>query len=282
VDYSLLLRELQAYWMDLIFVKQNLELRTKSLEQIERMKSVGTRLSIDDLFRLIRMAGTLENEMKWSQAPRIQFEVAFLRWITMDHTVAIKDILDSLKRAPVTHAVSAPPVAQVTAPRHAPVKTPVPSPLLSPTPSAATAEPPPVTGGLTFEQLRSQWSEIMSKLRKKKPALAATVETGWKPESLSGKKLALRCVQNNSFVQQQVHDNQSHVIAAIAEVTGQSLILVLNREPLAEAEPPKSKSPTAEPETETKPQTTSGSDLFANFIQQFGGVEIDPKTAKEP
>lgn len=97
-DYSLLLRELQGYWTDAVFLLQGLSIPGRSQEECDSLRAVIGDLTVDDLFRLIRLAATLEDEIKWSVSPRTRFEISMLRWVTLDRAVSIKHLLERIPK----------------------------------------------------------------------------------------------------------------------------------------------------------------------------------------
>ncbi len=287
IDYTELLRSLQSYWMELVFHKEGLPLTGKPEEEIEQMKAASGNLAIEDAFRLIRLAEQLEDAIKWSTAPRVRFEVAFLRWVTMDRAVAIKDILERLESGtPHTPREPAAP-----APAAAPSRTPASKtggeterlPLASPAvpvnqPSAAATTTG--AGAVSAEDLRALWPDVVKALQKKHPAAAAQAESGWEIEQFDGRKLAMRCKHTGAFHEEQMKENFPHLTAAIREVTGLQVVPIVALSAGSPAQPtpkPATVSPTP---TASKSQPRSGDDKIAYLKNRIGGVEIDPKTLR--
>ena len=296
VDYNVFLRNLQSYWVDMVFAKQNVELQGRSAEQIDNMKQTAESLNVEDLFRMIRLASSLENEIKWSQAPRIQFEVAFLRWVTMDRAIAIKDILESLKKG----ASFAPSVPESIPPKviHPQIKpspeperqappVPVITPPVAQTPPAPVSTPPvaqtqPLSEELSLADIQSIWPRVVAAINKKKPLIATLAEQSWKPESISGKRLSVCCILDNSYAREELNNCLPLLTSILAEITGQTLTLAVSSTP---SPAPEAAQPAKSPEKKTtagKSPVAPGDELFSSLIQQFGGVEIDPKNVREP
>ena len=262
VDYTQLLKDLQSYWMDLIFIKQGLPVKGRVDVEIEQMQKAGAELSVEDLFRLIRLAERLEDDLKWSTAPRVRFEVSFVRWASLDRVATIRDILDRLG---TSTGGTAPPARSeaVAPPREA--KTPA----ASQSPRAAT----PSADAVTLDTLRQKWPEINAALRKRNQVAAATAEKSWVLEAFDGRKLTVSCTMPGKFATDSMKESFAHLAAAIQDVCGITPILV------AGAARPEAPQPVEPAKPATPP---SGDDLFSNFMSRFGGVEIDPNQAREP
>jgi DNA polymerase-3 subunit gamma/tau len=95
-DYRELLRTLQHYWMDLLFLKVGEQPSTADASA-ETMKQLADKFSTEDLLRLIKLASETEPELRRSPNPRTRFEVAYLRWVGLDRSVQIADILTKLR-----------------------------------------------------------------------------------------------------------------------------------------------------------------------------------------
>jgi DNA polymerase-3 subunit gamma/tau len=262
VDYTQLLKDLQSYWMDLIFIKQGLPVKGRVDVEIEQMQKAGAELSVEDLFRLIRLAERLEDDLKWSTAPRVRFEVSFVRWASLDRVATIREILDRLGSAGGgTLPPSPKPVAAT--PREA--KTPA-------APQSPRAATPPADA-VTLDTLRQKWPEITAALRKRNQAAAATAEKSWVLEAFDGRKLTVSCTMPGKFATDSMKESFAHLAAAIQDVCGITPILVAGAARPEALQPVEPAKPAAPP---------SGDDLFSNFLSRFGGVEIDPNQAREP
>ncbi|HEY3294642.1 MAG TPA: DNA polymerase III subunit gamma/tau [bacterium] len=302
VDYTELLKSLQGYWMDQIFLKEELKLTGKTEEELSAMRQAAANLSIEDLFRLIRLAENLENALRWSTSPRVRFEISFLRWATLDRSVTIRELLDRLDSGadfPMPTPVAATPQSAATRgptiqlpstpapkpPMEAPVKS-VSTPPPAPPPPAPEAEPEPEApkvasvpeGDLSLDSLRQMWPDIMKVLRKKDPVAAGVGESSWALDAFDGKKLTLCSKIANSFATEQLKRSFPNLRLAINEVTGRDLMLVAG---------PPLQQPASEPAVKPTPiadatPPTEGSDLFANVMNRFGGIEIKPGTTREP
>jgi DNA polymerase III subunit gamma/tau len=259
VDYTQLLKDLQAYWMDLIFIKQGLPIKGRVDTEIEQMQKAGGELSVEDLFRLIHLAERLEDDLKWSTAPRVRFEISFVRWASLDRVATIHEILNRLGSAA---SGSVPSSSKAAAPPHE-----------SPAASERAPKTTPPADEITLDLLHAKWPDILAAFRKHDPSLAATAENSWILESLNGRKLTVSSTLEGKFHTDRMKDNFPHLAAAIEDVCGVTLVMVAGA-PRADGSLPTSPArPAARP---------SGDDLFSNFMSRFGGVEVDPRQAREP
>jgi DNA polymerase III subunit gamma/tau len=272
-DYGEFLKALQTYWMDLLFLNEGLTVASRSAEEIAQMQAAATELGVEDLFRLIRLAETLEDGIKWSTAPRVRFEISFLRWVTLDRLVAIRDLLMHMDRggkSPIPVTLSDTPTP---APSPAPERA-EPLPLVAPPVSGSTTTTAP--GEISLEQIRQAWPDILRALRKRSAMVAVAAEKFWTVESLNGKKLTVSCTSPEKFVHDQMKANLPHLAAAITEVCSAAFTVIAGPPRVVSAESP------AEPAAPTVTPPPPGDDLFASFMSRFGGVEIDPNKNRDP
>ncbi|MBU1707897.1 DNA polymerase III subunit gamma/tau [bacterium] len=103
IDYGELLRSLEQYWMEQLFARVG----DKSADKGD--DSAAEQLSPEDLLRLIKLASEADSEIRRSPNPRMRFEVAFLRWVSLDRSVKIADILTKLRGAGAAPASPPPP-----------------------------------------------------------------------------------------------------------------------------------------------------------------------------
>jgi len=114
-DYAELLRSLQHYWMDLLFLRAGAA--AEEGKQKKTLEALADKFSPEDLLRLTKLASETESDLRRSLNPRTRFEVAFLRWVGLDRSVQIADILAKLKGAgpmPATPAAITPTAPLVT------------------------------------------------------------------------------------------------------------------------------------------------------------------------
>lgn len=282
VDYKELLKSLQGYWMDMVFIKEKLPVPGRSADDLVRMRDAGGDLAAEDLFRLIRLAEDLEDSLKWSTAPRVRFDVAFMRWVTLDRVVTLREILDRLdsgKSAPLPAAANVPAATRLTTlPESAPPAA-APQPVASQ--PAAELQPTardaaPATGD-ELAVVIQEWPRIAAHLRKKSPGAAAMAETNWTPVKLDGRKLTIRAAGSTKFALEQLKNAIPHLSAAIDEICGMKLTVTAVFDAASRAAAPQPKAP------ERPAASPPGNDdRFENFKSRFGGEEVDPKTVREP
>jgi DNA polymerase-3 subunit gamma/tau len=290
-DYSALLQELQRCWTDLIFLKQKLELPGKSDAECQRLQEAGESLEIEDLFRLVRLATKLEDEIKWSVAPRTRFEVAFLRWVNLDRVVTIRDILAGsdtiattkpamIRPAPVTQTAAVhTPKPPETVSRPSSAKTKAPAVEKSPVREEAIPEKPVVEQRAfatepTLEALQENWHEILALFEKVQMAAAAQAEEHWSIDSLKHNKLTLCPDTANDFLLKQMKEALPAFQQVIKEFTGWSLAIVTGK--------PKPKQGDAKPKIKKAESAKPGGDLFNSVKNQFGAEEVPHDQIQEP
>lgn len=278
-DYSLLLRELQSYWTDGVFLLQGLTVPGRSQEECDALKASMGELQVEDMFRLIRLAATLEDDIKWSVSPRTRFEISLLRWVTLDRAVSIKQLLEQLSSGKT--ATESRPAATVTPQPVAP-KAPVQKAVsAAPTPKPAAAITPPVAppsrnSALTLDELNQSWQQICDALDKISSAAAAFAHNDWEIISLDASTLALRPKHSGKFHFEQLKMHAQSLEQAVMQVTGAKVKVSASQ--AAENPAPANKDPES-PATEGK-QKAPG-DLFSNVMSQFGGEDVTSRMKRQ-
>ncbi len=144
IDYGELLRSLEHFWMEQLFARVGDASADK-----EEDSSAAEQLSPEDLLRLIKLASETDSEIRRSPNPRMRFEVAFLRWVSLDRSVKIADILAKLRGAGTSSTAPPPPkpstpvVSTTAPPPESPQKAEPPEEAKSPPMKTATPEKPP-------------------------------------------------------------------------------------------------------------------------------------------
>lgn len=271
VDYTDLLRALQSYWMDLVFAKEELPLAGRSEAEIAAMTEAGADLGVEDLFRLIRLAETLEDSIKWSLSPRTRFEISFLRWTSLDRVATIRDILDKIGGHTPPAATARTTVNKTALPLETRATADAPPEPKSVEPASAPAQH---SGTIELSEIVARWPEIITALSKRNPA-AVIGKTGWIPEELSGKKLTLRCSIEGKFALDQMKNQFPQLAAVLDELFGTSFTLIAAA-PVAKAASAAKKTPSA------APSSPPDEGLFSSLMNRFGGVEVDPRQTREP
>ncbi len=286
-DYSLLLRELQGYWTDAVFLLQGLPVPGRSQEECEALTASVGSLQIEDLFRLIRLAATLEDEIKWSVSPRTRFEISLLRWVTLDRAVSIKQLMEQI-------ASGAPAQAPKTVPAPTPAPVPVqsaaptrsidlkpPTPKAPPVPAAKAAPVPTQTAAptrdkpLELDELTSSWSKICDALDKISSAASAFAHNDWEVVSLNGTSLTVRPRHQGKFHAEQLKAHSPSLEQAVLQVTGAQV--KVSAAPAVDAP---AKAPSSEPAPKKDENSKPGGDLFSSVMSQFGGEDVTSRMDK--
>ncbi len=284
-EYSLLLRELQSYWSDAVFLLQGLTVPGRSQEECAALKSAIGELNVEDMFRLIRLAATLEDDIKWSVSPRTRFEIAMLRWVTLDRAVSIRELIEQLKSGQ-SSAPAAPRTATLTTPQtHASPTVPPPVAKAAPARPAPTApKPEPAvvaaterTKPLDIEELRNSWDSVCDALEKISSAAAAFAHNDWEMVSLNGPTLTVRPKLPGKFHLESLKSNSALLEQAILQVTGGKVKVTASVAVEATA------GNEAVPATPKKDESNGGKtpgDLFSSVMSQFGGEDVTTKMDK--
>jgi DNA polymerase-3 subunit gamma/tau len=276
-DYTLLLRELQGYWTDAVFLLQGLTVPGRSQEECDSLRAVVGNLNTEDLFRLIRLAATLEDEIKWSVSPRTRFEISMLRWVTLDRAVAIQQLLEGM---PVEGATPTPQSRPVAKAAPAPASKAAPTPAV-PDPVKTHAAPPKRTAGLELEELAASWEQICDALDKISSAASAFAHNDWDVVSLTGTSLTIRPKHQGKFHFESLKTHAPSLEEAILQVTGAKVKVAAAAAVEASAAPVAQTASPAPP----KPEAANGGaadtgDLFSKVTTQFGGEDVTSKMRK--
>lgn len=296
IDYLEYLRGLQAFWSDLVFIKKGLSPSGKSPEEVEKIQATAALFSAEDFFRLMRLAEKLEDSLRFSLNPRARFEIGFLRWCQLERLTDLRTLIDRVgsdesakPQSPQPKPVmqSAPTAPAATPPRVIPAVAPAPKPVQ---PVETPATHAPVAIDVSLDSIRANWPNIVKALSKINITAANSAEAGWAAVALDGMKLTVRPVKAIDMYFEQLKSYLGDLTKAVREVMGAELTLVATK---AQEENPKPQIPNPKPQAalkQEKPAAANGSaeagtpstDLFEQFIERFGGEEVDPARAKEP
>ncbi len=291
-DYSLLLRELQSYWTDGVFLLQNLPIPGRGPDECAALRSAMGDLTIEDMFRLIRLAANLEDDIKWSVSPRTRFEISVLRWVTLDRAVSIKELLGQVERdtpvaqsaRPASPAPAAPRPAAPTVPKEAETPRTVtqPKPKAPTAQAAPTAPPPPPTRttALELDELNGAWAGICDAIERISSAAAAFAHNDWETVSLQGTTLTIRPRHPGKFHLDNIKSNSAALEQAILEVTGARVKIVAAAAAAADNPAPTAKTSAAPRKAESGDASTEGGDLFSSVMSQFGGEDVTSRVEK--
>ena len=226
-----------------------------------RCGELADAMAVEDLLRMMQSLLDLEADLKRSVQPRFRVEIALVHLALMGRSV---DVSELLRRLQSLEGAAPRPTAPPPRDRREPAAPPpreqgiqrrfVPS-----SPPSTAAPPPPAqqqiaapakssnaAGGLSFDQVRTTWAELVSAVRAAKPSLAHFLN-GAALDSLEGHVLRLSFGAADRFAMNQVLKNRESVEGIAEAKYGQRLRLeavVKKGEPPA---PPPASQPEADP-----------------------------------
>ena len=204
-------------------------------------------MAVEDLLRMMRSLLDLEADIKRSVQPRFRVEIALVHLALMGRSVDVGELLrrlQSLERAAPPSSdrreQAMPPLPSGRSERAAP------PPPARRQQAAAPAVPSPAAdaAGLSFDQVRTTWAELVHAVRAAKPSLAHFLN-GAALVRLEGHVLKLSFGADDRFAMTQVLNNRESVEAIAEEKYGRKLRL--------EAELKKGDPPA--PQTTTPPES---------------------------
>lgn len=227
-----------------------------------RCGELADAMAVEDLLRMMQSLLDLEADLKRSVQPRFRVEIALVHLALMGRSVDVGELLRHLQSlegaAPRPTAppprdrrepAAPPPREQGIQRRFVPPSSP-PSTAAPPPPAqqqiAAPAKSSNAAGGLSFDQVRTTWAELVSAVRAAKPSLAHFLN-GAALDSLEGHVLRLSFGAADRFAMNQVLKNRESVEGIAEAKYGQRLRLeavVKKGEPPA---PPPASQPEADP-----------------------------------
>lgn len=151
-----------------------------------------------DILRFLRLTAEAVQAVRTGSQPRLKFEIALVRMIKMDSTVAIADLLSQLDAARGTGGSGGGGNrAQMEARTGAAIAAP---PRVLPGASYAPSGASPIP--LSLDHVTRQWREFTDSVRNFKMALAMTLEE-CRPVRMEGNTLQIICA--NDFLYGQIH-----------------------------------------------------------------------------
>ena len=227
-----------------------------------RCGELADAMAVEDLLRMMQSLLDLEADLKRSVQPRFRVEIALVHLALMGRSVDVSELLrrlQSLESAAPRPAAppprdrrepaAPPPREQGIQRRFVPLSSP-PSTAAPPPPAqqqiAAPAKSSNAAGGLSFDQVRTTWAELVSAVRAAKPSLAHFLN-GAALDSLEGHVLRLSFGAADRFAMNQVLKNRESVEEIAEAKYGQRLRLeavVKKGEPPA---PPPASQPEPDP-----------------------------------
>lgn len=217
-----------------------------------RCGELADAMAVADLLRMMQSLLDLEADLKRSVQPRFRVEIALVHLALMGRSVDVSELLrrlQSLESAAPRPAAPPPPSR-----RREPAAPPPPSrrnepaapPPPAPQPIAAPAESSNAAGGLSFDQVRTTWAELVNAVRAAKPSLAHFLN-GAALDGLDGHVLKLSFGAADRFAMNQVIKNRESVEGIAEAKYGQRLrleaVLKKGDQPAPQAAPPPEPDP---------------------------------------
>lgn len=214
-----------------------------------RCGELADAMAVADLLRMMQSLLDLEADIKRSVQPRFRVEIALVHLALMGRSVDVSELLrrlQSLESAAPRPAAPPPPSR-----RREPAAPPPPSPSKRNEPAAppppapqqiaAPAESSNAAGGLSFDQVRTTWAELVNAVRAAKPSLAHFLN-GAALDGLEGHVLKLSFGAADRFAMNQVLKNRESLEGIAEAQYGQRLRLeaVLKK---GDQPPPQAASP---------------------------------------
>ena len=195
-------------------------------------------MEVEDLLRMMQSLLDLEADIKRSVQPRFRVEIALVHLALMGRSVDVGELLrrlQSLESAAPRPAPSSGRSKQAASPlpsaRNEQAAPPLPSACNEAAPrataqqqAAAPAVPSNATAGLSFDQVRTTWAELVHAVRAAKPSLAHFLN-GAALVGLEGHVLKLSFGTADRFAMTQVLKNRESVEAIAEEKYGRRLRL---------------------------------------------------------
>lgn len=205
-----------------------------------RCGELADAMAVEDLLRMMQSLLDLEADLKRSVQPRFRVEIALVHLALMGRSVDVSELLrrlQSLESAAPRPAAPPPPSR-----RREPAAPPPPAP----PPIAAPAESSNAAGGLSFDQVRTTWAELVNAVRAAKPSLAHFLN-GAALDGLDGHVLKLSFGAADRFAMNQVIKNRESVEGIAEAKYGQRLrleaVLKKGDQPAPQAAPPPEPDP---------------------------------------
>ncbi len=215
-----------------------------------RCGELADAMAVEDLLRMMQSLLDLEADIKRSVQPRFRVEIALVHLALMGRSVDVGELLHRLQSlegaAPRPAAPSSPKVRREPAApprvRREPAAAAPPPPAQQQI--AAPAESSNAAGGLSFDQVRTTWAELVNAVRAAQPSLANFLN-GAALDSLEGH--VLRLSFGNRFAMNQVIKNRESVEGIAAAKYGQRLRLEAVVKKGDQPAPPPASQPESDP-----------------------------------
>ncbi len=179
-----------------------------------RYMAEAQEFAVEDLMRLIKMASEAAQSLTRVENPRVHFELALLRMVTLDRAVDLGALLQQLdelkKKPPVERARSA--ERQVAPPPVAP-------------PRVADRQPNVQAEGtpsVTLEEVKQAWPRLVEEVRRHRMGLATTLQHGV-PTKVEGNAVEVTFGKDNGFHMQNVERGRNFIEETLAQLVGRRL-----------------------------------------------------------
>lgn len=219
-----------------------------------RCGELADAMAVADLLRMMQSLLDLEADIKRSVQPRFRVEIALVHLALMGRSVDVSELLrrlQSLESAaprpaapppPSRHREPAAPPPPSPSKRNEPAAPPPPAPQQI----AAPAESSNAAGGLSFDQVRTTWAELVNAVRAAKPSLAHFLN-GAALDGLEGHVLKLSFGAADRFAMNQVIKNRESLEGIAEAQYGQRLrleaVVKKGDQPAPQAAPPPEADP---------------------------------------
>lgn len=215
-DAQEFLAGLEEHFRNLLLAKTTGEARLIEASEIhkQRYMTEAATFAEGDMLRFLNLTAEAMQSIKYSTQPRLKFEIALIRMIKMDSTVAIGDLiaqLDALKKSNsggsgTVTTLSQPPVKQQYSGGYKSISS---APMYQPTPtmnvkSSMNAIPDVKSDGITIDTVSQQWSKFVESVRTFRRTLGLNLEQSQPVQLESG---VLQVVCDSDFHYNQLHSS---------------------------------------------------------------------------
>ena len=180
------------------------------------------RLAAGDLLRMLKLLGDSEATIRRSATPRLVIETLLLRWVLLDRTVDLAEVLEGASGHRPARPAPAGPSAQTTPPATGRTREvePQPRPVAPPVRHAAT----PVE--FTLEALRAAWPELVLQAREQSRFLGEALNAA-RPALVAPPALTLEVPEGNPMHLEALGRQQEAVERLLRQAIGGPVVLTV-------------------------------------------------------
>jgi DNA polymerase-3 subunit gamma/tau len=231
---------LSEHFRNLLVVRATGHAKTLEMSDVHRKRyeEKAGDFSEEDLLRLLRITTEAIFTLKFSANPRIPLELAMVKMVKLDGTVAIGELLTQLadlKKKPFelavaeSKSVSYQPVRPVPVQRSSTAASSdsVPNPK-SAAPASPTATPGSQSTGTddihttTLEEVKACWDDIIAQVKRKKITVGAFLQEGT-PVAVRGNVIEVGFAQGNSFHVDAITRAQTIILEVMKDFFGRDV-----------------------------------------------------------